>query len=273
MAQQNDGLLDLFFPPGLSYHLVFVVVIMKSKVASPPDKSTLSKIHRDKSRIVKGARKELHTFAADALDKVKSSANIDDCSVRVSLGTYSRGLLELEEELSKAQKDAAKNKKILWEGRYCDYLAKVLGKVKSSQAWQKKVVSLKHEQWNIISRELKQESENGELHLAIRSAAKELGFSYHAIRSWIDVYVSRCESKAHQGNLETILKAGDIHGGRDQIWSDIEQLADSTPLDYQKHASHVMTAIIDYQNTLFTSCPKYGTPVMTKQGKKLTGTT
>ena len=45
MAQQNDGLLD-FFPSVtslLSYHLVFVVVIMESKVASPPDKSTLSK--------------------------------------------------------------------------------------------------------------------------------------------------------------------------------------------------------------------------------------
>jgi hypothetical protein len=171
------------------------------------------------------------------------------------------------------QKDAAKNKKILWEGRYCDYLAKVLGKVKSSEVWQKKAGAVGHEQWNIIRRELKPESESGDLHLAIRSAAKELGFSYHAIRSWIDVYVSRCESKARHGNLETILKTGDICASRDQIWSDIEQLADSTPLDYQKHASHVMTAIVDYQNTFFASCPKYGTPVMTKKGKKLIDTT
>src|SRR5204863_7253083 len=109
------GFLISFVPttPCLSYHLVFVIVIMKSKVTSSPDKSILSKIHPDKSRIVKDARKELHTFAADALDKLKSSANIDDCSVRIRLGSYSRGLLKLEEEASKAQKDAAKNKKIL----------------------------------------------------------------------------------------------------------------------------------------------------------------
>ena len=108
---------------------------MKSKVASP-DKSTLSKVHQDKSGIVKGARKELHTFAAAALDKLASSANIDDCIVRVNLGTFTRGLPELEEEVSKAQKTAAEYQKLLWEGRYCDYLAKTLGKVKSSHAWQ-----------------------------------------------------------------------------------------------------------------------------------------
>ena len=51
--------------------------IIQSKVASP-DKSTLSKVHRDKSRIAKGARKELHTFAADVLDKLPLCANIDD---------------------------------------------------------------------------------------------------------------------------------------------------------------------------------------------------
>ena len=191
-------------------------------------------------------------------------------TVHVKLGTFTRGLSELEEELSKAQKCTAEYQKLLWEGRYCDYLAKTLGKVKSSHAWQAIKSDIKHEQWNAIKKVLGKESESGELHSAIRSVAKELGFSQHAIYSWIDVYVSRCDK--HHGNLETILKVN-VDAGRDQLWSDIEQLADSTPLEYQKYASHVMTAIIDYQNTIFINCPKYGTPVMTKQGKKLAGIT
>jgi hypothetical protein len=108
---------------------------MESKVVFP-HKSTLSKVHRDKSRMAKGARKELHTFAADALNKLPSSINIDDCAVRVKLITFTRGLSELEEEVSKAQKSAAEYQKLLWEGGYCDYLAKIIGKVKSSHAWQ-----------------------------------------------------------------------------------------------------------------------------------------
>jgi hypothetical protein len=102
MSQQNDGLLQLFFP--FINSLLFLLSYHHSQImVSSPNKSVLSKVHRDKSRITKGARKELHTFAADALDKLPLSANIDDYVVGVKLGTFTRGLSELEEEVSGAQ--------------------------------------------------------------------------------------------------------------------------------------------------------------------------
>jgi hypothetical protein len=158
----------------------------------------------------------------------------------------------------------------LWENRYCDYLAKTLGKVKSSHAWQAIKSGIKDAQWNDIKKVLERESESRELHRVIRLAAKELGFSQYAIYSWIYVYASRCV-KNHR-KLETILEVS-VGDGRDQLWADIEQLDNSTPLEYQKYASHILTAIIDYQNTVFIDCPKYGIPIMTKQGEKLAGIT
>lgn len=107
--------------------------------------------------------------------------------------------------------------------------------------------------------------------MALRAAAKDLKFPYEAIRSWIEVYVARCESAAHHGNLKTKLKKHDIRGCRDQIWSDMEMLADATPVEYQKHASHVRRAIKDYQNTMFVSCPKYGNCELTRQGNRIAG--
>ena len=133
--------------------------------------------------------------------------------------------------------------------------------MKSSQAWRKKAPdSCKGEQWNL----LKQQWDNPHhpsseaIETALQEAAKELSFAYAAIRSWIEVYVDRCDNGAHHGNLETKIKAGDIDGGRRQIWADKEELREMTPDNCQQHCLHVMKAIKDYQDDVFVSCPRKG---------------
>ena len=246
----------------------------KSNKAPPQqnEKQILSKVHRDRSRIVKGEQKNLHILAADAFDRAsKSSEKISDIVVRVNLDTLSKGILEREDELRKRESRCEEIEKILWEGRYCDYLAKALAKVRSSTKWQTGADNHKGDNWIKIKSALGKETENGKLHQVLRDVAEELRFPTRAIITWINIYASRCASDAHHGNLETVLKDGDVDAGRNQIWSDRDDIFTSIPSEYSKHASDVLIAIIDYQNKIFVSCPKKGKWELTDQGKKLTG--
>jgi hypothetical protein len=238
--------------------------LAKTKNESSPATATpgLSKVHRTRSRVTKGASKALNTIVADALDKLPPGAQIRGNLVSVDLD-------DLRVYLNEASEG---KRKLIWEGRYCDYLADVLGKVKSSPPWQALAPpNVRSEQWNLIKDKLDKEAEGGMIHVALHGAATHLKSPYMAIRSWIDVYVARCESPAHHGNLKTKLKSHEIDACRDQIWSDMEMLDDETPDEYQKHTSHVMWAIKDYQNTMFASCPKYGTCELTPHGKRIAG--
>lgn len=180
---------------------------MKAKATSSSDKVSIAKVHREHSRITKGSAKALHSAVADAIDKIKPKASLRQYEVSVNLQDISDQL----EEAIRVKREMEKLKTIMWEGRYCDYLSDVLGKVKSSRAWQTSEVppAVKHEQWNLIKGKLDKEPNDGDIHVALRGAAKELKFPYNAIRSWIEVYVKRCESEAHYGNLKTRLKKGE----------------------------------------------------------------
>ena len=135
--------------------------------------------------------------------------------------------------------------------------------------------SCKSEQWNQVKKQLEDSDHpltSAAIEKALRGAAEELSFPYAGIRSWIDVYVERCDNDAHHGNLETKIKAGGLNGSRAQIWADKEDLRGVTPDDYLKHCLHVLTAIHDYEKDIFLSCPRKGNGIqLTKHGKKLAG--
>ena len=249
---------------------------MKVKDSSPPDKAALSKVHRERSHITKSSTRSLHTLhalTADALDNLKANAKMRGTTVSIDLDDLAVGLNEQYEMMKDVEAKNELMKKIMWEGRYCDYIASALGRVKSSDAWKDTAPKkIKSEQWNKIKEALDAEADSGVLHAAFRRAAAELKFPYPAIRSWIDVYVARCESQAHHGNVETKLKAGNLKGGRQQIWADKEEIWDLTPREYNHHANHVMRAILEFEEYIFVSNPKYGDSyVLTKHGKKITG--
>src|SRR5271168_3137184 len=110
---------------------------MKTKTASSPDKpAALAQVHRARSPITKGSTRTLNTLTADALDKLKSTAKIRGNVVSVDLEDISNHLNETNDTIRRLEEKYETLKKILWEGSYCDYLSKVLGKVKHSTAWQ-----------------------------------------------------------------------------------------------------------------------------------------
>jgi len=246
---------------------------MKTRSASSPDKpAALAQVHRARSRITKGSTRTLNTLTADALDKLKSNAKIRGNVVSVDLEDISSHLNESDERIRGLEEKYERLKKILWEGRYCDYLSKVLGKVKQSTAWQRGAPeSCKSHQWNVVKEQLDdskklQPARSAAIDKALLGAAEELSFPYAGIRSWIDVYVERCDNEAHHGNLETKIKAGDINGCRGQIWADKEDLRGVTPDDYLKHCLYVLTAIHDYEKDIFLSCPRKGNGIQHHQG-------
>ena len=85
----------------LSYHLIFIIIIMKSKIIFSLNKSIFSKIHRDKSKIIKDIRKKLYIFTTNILNKLKSFININNYNIHIHLNIYSRELLKLKEKISK----------------------------------------------------------------------------------------------------------------------------------------------------------------------------
>jgi hypothetical protein len=185
---------------------------MKAKATSSSDKVSIAKVHREHSRITKGSAKALHSAVADAIDKIKPKASLRQYEVSVNLQDISDQL----EETIRVKREMEKLKTIMWEEKYCDYLSDVLGKVKSSRAWQTSEVpaAVKREQWNFIKEELDNESNDGVIHVALRGAAKELKFPYNAIRSWIEVYVKRCESEPHHGPRQSQNQSQQERGGR-----------------------------------------------------------
>lgn len=62
-----------------------------------------------------------------------------------------------------------------------------------------------------------------------------------------------------------------MNAARDKIWADLDRIEDMTPREYEKHASHVLRAIRDCQNSIYVSCPRYGSCELTDYGMRLAG--
>lgn len=191
---------------------------MKSKPSQRQDAlKTLAAVHKDKAQISKhDSEKKLHYMAAEGFEKaVKTNAKLANEHILVPLQTLSKGLLDREAESAADKKKISELETIMWEGRYCDYLAKVLAKVKSSSAWQAK--SFKTSNWIQIRDQLVVEDDTGDITKTLFLVSKELGFPVRAMRSWICIYAARCASGAHHSGFANLFKSKDIRGLKDKF--------------------------------------------------------
>jgi hypothetical protein len=126
--------------------------IMKSKSSqskvSPQQRSALHKTHAITSK--HGAESSLHKLAESALDKVvKTGGKMSSAKVLVGLEMLSDGLLNRVVELEQREAETKAMERTIWEGRFCDYLAKCLAILKSTQAWQP--WGERHRRWAWVS--------------------------------------------------------------------------------------------------------------------------
>ena len=225
-------------------------------------------IHKTKASIKKNeSQRKVHKAVAEGLEKslmTKGKLNIE--RVNLSLLTVSEALLAGEQELETSEEKAQAWEKIMWEGRYCDYIAKALASVKSSASWQ--ASSFKNKNWASIRLILHMgDSHSSGLTDTISCASKELGFPARAIKLWINIYAERCASKAHHGGLENLIVNGAGQAVLDQILDDKKSIYDITPVCYHSAIPCVIFAIENYQNSLFSKSKKDWE--LTAHGKKL----
>jgi len=246
---------------------------MKSKVTQRQESiQKLSALHKSKGQIGKNeSEKKLHRLAAEAFQKAaKTNAKPSNETVSVPLETFSAGLLERESDLEVREARVTELEIILWQGRYCDYLAKVLAKVKSSASWQNNAGKYRTLNWVQIRRDLILEDENGVLTRVLKLVAKELGYTVRAMKKWIYVYAERCDSKAHHAGFDTFCADGDVNRIRDQILADNADIYDITPPGLQPSIPHILVAMKDYEKSMFEVCtPKSWK--LTAHGKRVTG--
>ena len=110
----------------------------------------LISIHKTKASIKKNeSQRKVHKAVAEGLEKsLKTKGKLNIERINLPLLTLSEGLLAGEEELETCEEKAQAWEKIMWEGRYCDYIAKALASVKASASWQKS--SFKSKNWILV---------------------------------------------------------------------------------------------------------------------------
>jgi hypothetical protein len=107
-----------------------------SKSSSRKDVDSILSVlatHQSKASIRKNAsQRKVHAALADGLEKaIKTKKNE---RITLPLSILSQATLGWEEDLDESEEKNKAYERILWEARYCDYIAKILEKVKHSKA-------------------------------------------------------------------------------------------------------------------------------------------
>jgi hypothetical protein len=243
-----------------------------SKASSRKDVDSISSAlatHKSKASIKKNAsQRKVHAALAEAFKKtIKTNSKLKDEWVTMPLSTLSEATLHWEEELDESVKKNKVYERILWEGRYCDYIAKILKKVKSSRAWQ--ASEFNNWMWKEVQDTcVIPDPKSDLLEAAILNTASELGVPSQSIKIWIYLDAARCGTKALQGGIANHIARHDTLGVVKQLIDDKKSIYDLTPKSLEGSISSVLLAIEKYQKELFVKCELKDYRV-TKQGKKL----
>jgi len=100
---------------------------------------------------------------------------------------------------------------------------------------------------------------------------KEIGYSVATIETWIRIYGERCTSNVHHSGLDILMADGEVEAVRDKLLEDKDDLFDATPPQYASKIPHILTAIKDYQTTMFEVCTGKKL-VLTSHGEKCAST-
>jgi uncharacterized membrane protein YheB (UPF0754 family) len=242
-----------------------------SKASSRKDADSISSAlatHKDKSSIKKNAaQRKVHAAIADGLDKtLKTNRKLKDEQITLPLSSLSEATLCWEEELDEIQQTNKAYERLLWEGRYCDYISEILKKVKSSKAWQRS--NFKDWMWREVHESYSIRGQTSDkIDAVIRMTASELSVPSQAIRVWILLYAGRNGNKAHHSGLANLIARKDTRGVVEKLIDDKKSIYDATPESLQESISSVLLAIDKYQNDLFEVC-KVNNYQVTETGKK-----
>ena len=172
---------------------------------------------------------------------------------------------EKEKENKKSELDLA-----VWEGRYADYLAQGLAKVKETSAW-KNAYNLRGYSWVAFRSEVLSLPLTDPIAIKYRgilkAAAKEAGFTLQDVITAIDFYASRCSSRLHHAGLDQIIRKGDFGKLALQMDLDFKDLVSSTPRSRQPAIVPLQKMIKSYKDLWFATFKNNADFILTEKGK------
>ena len=178
----------------------------------------------------------------------KTNGKLTNEKVSVSLYLLSKAIIEKEDELEKREERIEELETVLWEGKYTDYIARALAKVKSCPARQNPANESRKDNSLRIVKKLATEPKNTGAELYLRKSSKELGISYRPIRAWVVVYATRCGSKYHHAGFDSLFHEGNPGALAQQIISDLEDIYNLTPKHLHSSIPMVQEAIRDFRD-------------------------
>lgn len=242
------------------------------KTLTPKHSTTIGlqhTLHACKDSRISKAEKSLHEACARAFTAAaKGPKNANDLKVTVPLQDLSSLLIDYRKLMQENEGDGGELDLTLWEGRYTDYVAFTLHKVKSTAAWGA-VPGLGDLSWVEVKRILDYPPPDGsqqKILNALHAAVKSLTISYTSARIAIDVYADRCGGPRHHGGSDILVKAGRWNVLAEKILSDRGCLTEATPRSRQHAVTAVRECIRVYENTFFTQIKRDGSFGLTVEG-------
>ena len=241
----------------------------QSKAKSPSTLALAHTLHSCKSSRISKPEKELHETCARAFKAVaKGPKSPKDLKVTVPLEDLFFLLMEYRNTVEAKEEREEELDLTIWEGRFADYVAFVLHKIKSTDAWSA-VDGLGNLSWVEVKALIDRPADDPkrqEVIDALRAASKKVGISYTSAQIAIKVYAERCGGPRHHGGGEILLKSGKLGDLAKKILDDRSSLPTVTPKSRQHAVSAVKECIRVYQTTFFKEIRNDGSNTLTVEG-------
>ena len=177
-----------------------------------------------------------------------------------------KGPRDLDEEVQQNELENEEYQGPVFEGRYTDYLAKALAKVKAT-----KVATIPLQRLDMVKDKSGTPRGISDFRRCTTGCRKEIGYSVATIETWIRIYGERCPSKVHHSGLDLLMADGEVEAVRDKLLEGKDDRFDATPPQYASKIPHILTAIKDYQIAMFEVCTGKKL-VLTSHGEKCAST-
>ena len=242
------------------------------KTSSSKSPSTLAlahTLHSCKSSRISKTEKELHETCARAFKAaVKGPKSPKELKVTVPLEDLSSLLIEHWKTVEAKEEREEELDLTIWEGRFADYIAFTLYKIKSTDTWSA-VDGLGNLSWVEVKALIDLPADDPQRQQvidALRAASKKVGISYTSAQIVIQVYAERCGGPRHHGGGEILLKSGKLNDLAEKILDDRSSLPTVTPKSRQHAVSAVKECIRVYQTTFIKEIKNDGSNTLTVEG-------
>lgn len=230
--------------------------------------------HRVRSHNTKISKpeKHLHESLANALEAgIKQGKREGEVRVTVKATDLSRIMREFDQEREEKEQRKYELELATWEGRYADYLAVGLTKVKQTRVW-RSATQLHGYSWVAFKSEILSIPLTDPIAIKyrniVKAAAKEAGYRYQDVITAIEIYANRCSNQLHHAGIEQLTRNGLFDQLALRVDSDLKDLPKSTPRSIQSAIVPVQTMIKTVKDTWFATFVSNTNYTLTQKGQE-----